>query len=373
MHRSRDNRVLVLNSRPLWVRLLFRALGRFVPTSGVVFHLTARDTPISEFDLGQASGWELHSVELPRRSFGRMAPVFAPWIKKRLERKFGWPTVTVITDPSQRALCRHFEGTYRVYYVADDYRWGYGWDPQAVESWERIIIGNVEKVVCISNALAQSLQSRLNVEQERIYVSSSGMPANAIPERPGAGVGSAQRDIFSDRRPLAGVLGTIDSRIRLDWLRQLIDMLPWLNLLLVGPLAELEDRQVADWQYLKEHPRCVIAGEVQYYDLFKYAAAVDVGLIPLTGEGINPTSSPTRFFTQLPFGQPIIASDGSLQLSDFRPLVWITRTAQDFIQKVEDLRRTDFEDGMAAQRHAAAYEHTWERRAENFYRELIAG
>ena len=373
MQRSRDNRVLVLNSRPLWVRLLFRALGRFVPTAGVVFRLTANDTPISEFELGEASGWELHSVRLPRRSFGRMAPVFAPWIGKRLQRDFGSPSVMVITDPSQRALCRYFEGAYRVYYVADDYRWGYGWNPQSVETWEKIIIGNVEKVVCVSNALAKSLQSRLEVKQERIYVSASGMPENMIPEKPSPFIGIAQRDIFPDRRPLAGVLGTIDSRIRLDWLRQLVDMLPWLNLLLVGPLAKLEDGQLADWHYLKEHPRCLVAGEVQYHELFRYAAAVDVGLIPLTDQGINPTSSPTRFFTQLPFGQPIVASDGSLQLSDFQPLVWITRTVHDFIQKVEDLQRADFKDGMAAQRHAAAYEHTWERRAENFYRELVAG
>jgi len=373
MPRRGEECVLVLNARPLWVRLLFRALGRFVPTKGVVFNLINGDVPISEAELEEAVGWQLRSVELPRRSFGRMAPLFAPWIRRRLELSCGRPGVTIFTQPTQRSLCRHFAHTRRIYYVADDYRWGYGWAPNAVESWERIIVANVEKVVCVSNTLADSFHERLQVERERLHVSASGMPARMIPKSLEPVADRPESNLFADRRPLAGVLGTIDNRIRLDWLRGLIDTLPWLNLLLVGPIAELESDQLADWAYLHNHPRCIVVGEVEYYELFKYAAAIDIGLIPLSGEGINPGSSPTRLYTQLPFGKPIVASSGSQQLRELEPLVWIAETPQEFTQKVHDLRCANFDDGMAPRRHAAAHEHTWERRAESFYQDLVAG
>ena len=368
-----DERVLVLNARPLWVRMLFRALGRFVPTTGVVFNLVNGDAPLSEAELEAAVGWELHTVDLPGRSFGRMAPLFAPWIRRRVELACGRPGITVFTQPTQRSLCRCFAHTRRIYYVADDYRWGYGWAPSVVESWEKVIVAQVEKVVCVSNALADSFHERLQVERKRLHVSASGLPARMIPESVEPIVETPEGDIFADRRPLAGVLGTIDSRIRLDWLRALIDALPWLNLLLVGPKAELESSQLADWTYLNSHPRCVVVGEVEYYELFKYAAAIDIGLIPLSAEGINPGSSPTRFYTQLPFGKPIVASSSSRQLREFEPLVWIAETPQEFTQRVHELRCANFDDGMAPRRHAAAYEHTWERRAERLYRELMAG
>lgn len=363
----------MLNARPLWVRLLFRALGRFIPTTGAVFHLIENDSPVSESELGDADGWKLSPVKLPRRSFGRMAPVYAPWIRRQLQQELGHPAVTIFTQPCQRSLCRYFADTKRVYYVADDYRWGYGWDPKAVEAWEKTIVENVERVVCVSNALAHSFQKRLYVSERRMHVSASGMPAGAIPESSSANPEAPRLEIFADRKPVAGVLGTIDSRIRLDWLRSLIDALPWLNLLLVGPIARLGEHQLDDWRYLQDHPRCVAIGKVGYFELFQYAAAIDVGLIPFTDEGINPASSPTRFYTQLPFGQPIVASESSLQLREFEPLVSIARTLPEFIRRVEELHLAEFDDGLASERHATAYEHTWEKRAETFYRELIAG
>jgi hypothetical protein len=174
-----------------------------------------------------------------------------------------------------------------------------------------------------------------------------------------------------DERPVAGVFGTINRRIRLDWLRDLVDALPWLNLLLVGPKTDLNDEQLDDWRYLADHARCTIVGQVDYYELFRYAAQVEIGLIPLSNSGINPASSPTRFYTQLPFGQPIVASESSLQLREFEPLVTIATTPLEFIQKVEELYLVDFDDHLADRRRVTAREHTWERRAEFFYQELI--
>lgn len=371
MHEPVEDSVLVLNARPLWVRLLFRELGKFVPTTGAIFHLGENDPPVTEFELAEAPGWTLLSIDFPIRSFGRLAALYSHWLHQRLEKRFGRPGVAVFTQPSQRCLCRHFAGTRRIYYVADDYRWDYGWDPNTVESWERTIIDNVEHVVCVSSALAKSMVDRLHIERERVFVSANGMPESLIPDSCSSINKSPHDGILQEKRPLAGVFGTINSRMRLDWLRGLVDALPWLNLLIVGPTAELSDDQHEDWGYLVGHARCTIVGRVDYYELFKYASSVEIGLIPLTNDGINPTSSPTRFYTQLAFGQPIVASESSSQLREFEPLVTIARTLSEFIQKVEELYQVNFDDHLAERRRVTARQHTWERRAESFFQDLI--
>ena len=371
MPEQMENSVLVLHARPLWVRLLFRQLGKFIPTTGVVFHPGGSDPLVTELELAAAPGWTLVPMDIPIRSFGRQAALYSFWVHLLLKKRFGHPAVTVFTEPGQRYLCRHFAGTQRVYYVSDDYRRDYGWGPNTVESWERIIVDNVEHVVCVSRALARSMVERLPIERERVIVSANGMPESLIPDSRSS-INKKSHDATSpERHPLAGVFGTISKRVRLDWLRGLVDALPWLNLLMVGPATGLSDEQHDDWRYLMGHARCTIVGPVHYYELFKYASSVEIGLIPLTDDGINPTSSPTRFYTQLPFGQPIVASVSSSQLREFEPLVTIVATLSEFILKVEELYQADFNDHLAEKRRVTSRQHTWERRAESLFQTLI--
>lgn len=365
--------MLVLNARPLWIRLLFRELGRFVPTRGIVFHPERGSPPVTEDELPDAPGWSLHPFEIPRRSLGRLAWAHAYPMRRRLERRFGRPGTVVFTQPCQRSLCSHFKGVQRIYYAADDYRWDYGWQPRQVESWERQIVENVDRIVCVSRALADSMARRFGIAEERFFVSANGMPEAVIPRQRanGCATGSTVESLIH-KRPLAGVFGTISKRIRLDWLKGLVDALPWLNLALVGPRADLDTSQQKDLAYLDAHPRCTVLDAVDYYELFRYAAAVQIGLLPLAANGINPTSSPVRFYTQLPFGQPIVASESSLQLEEFGPLVTIAKTLPEFIRKIDDLKRVDFDDRLAEERRATARQHTWESRAESLFNTLIA-
>lgn len=362
--------VLVLNARPLWVRLMFRELGKFIPTTGVVLRTGEKAPSVSEHNLGIRPGWLLEHFDIPRRSLGPLAAAYSFWLFRRLTKRFGRPGWVVFTSPDQRCLCRYFSDSRRIYYVTDDYRWDYGWDAATVESWEQTIVKNVDRIVCVSNALAGSLAERLPAAKESIFISPNGLPASAIPD--GSDFLSEWRHegVEAQMHPVAGVLGTINGRIRLDWLRDLIDALPWLNLILVGPVTTLSDEQIGDWSYLSGHSRCKVTGPVEYHEMFEYASGIDLGLIPLANGGINPGCSPVRFFTQLPFGQPIIASAGCQQLQEFGPLVSIASTSLEFIRQVEALRSVNFDDGLSEERRQAAQNHTWEKRAENFYREL---
>lgn len=367
-----EHSVLVLNARPLWIRLLFRGLGRFVPTTGVVFHSNGTHQPVSERELPHAPGWSLQQVVIPKRSLGRLASMHSYGLHRRLTKRFGKPRSAVFTQPSQRALCARFAGVQRIYYAADDYRWDYGWRAEDVQAWEHEIAGNVDRIVCVSHALAESMARRLGVPDEKFFVSANGMPESIVPHRRDARTFEALHVQMPGRRPTAGVFGTISKRIRLDWLRALLDALTWLNLVLVGPKEELDAAQQNDLAYLTGHPRCTVIDRVDYYDLFRYATNVQIGLLPLANNGINPTSSPVRFYTQLPFGQPIVATESSLQLREFEPLVTIVRTLPEFIQTVAELKRIEFDDRLAETRRMTARQHTWEKRAESLFSELIS-
>jgi hypothetical protein len=95
-------------------------------------------------------------------------------------------------------------------------------------------------------------------------------------------------------------------------------------------------------------------------------------VIPLGEDGINPTCSPVRLFTQLPFGQPILATSGCQQLEEFAPLVRICQSPEELIEVLSELRKRGFDDGLRLARWQAAHEHTWEKRAAGLYQLIEA-
>ena len=335
---------------------LFDALARRVEVRGVA--------GLGWLDLLRlAAGREgydpLHPRVVPRLPWGAVwRPGFHGALLRPLARAAG---TVIFTRPDQAPLLPEFRGCRVIYYAADDYaRYGTG---SLAE--ERALVRAAAQVICVSAELARRIGERHGLPAKHIAVSPNGVPAAWIPpDCPG--VPSRLPEGLAEKRPLAGVIGRVSSRIRLDWLVRAVEALPWLHFLFVGDV-EPEELAAADAPLLRQlraNPRCTFVGRRPYKRLPGFAAALDVALLPFSAESVNPAGSAMRFFLQLPFGTPILATPGCLQLEEQGDLLTLCRGPGELVGALETLRAAGFEDSRRHARWAASRLHTWEARAD---------
>jgi len=278
-----------------------------------------------------------------------------------LQRLAGPDATVILTRPDQAPLLPCLQQHRRVYYVVDDYlRYRATW----IE-WERALVASADHVVAISSALGQALMERFGIRSDRLTISPNAVSAADIPAccptKP-----AALPEGLDLPRPLAGVIGRISSRIRLDWLIDLVEQLPWLHWLFVGDVEteELVPSDVPVLRRLRHHRRCTFVGRRSYEQLAGFAAALDVAVLPYSALSVNPLGSSMRFFLQLPYGTPILATPGCPQLEEFVPLVQLCPTCDSLAAALGALRERNLDDGLRKARWSAAHSHTWENRAE---------
>ncbi len=356
----------------MWgVRMPFLALGRLTPTTCLRPEIGGSGWLAAAMGVGGLSLEDdgVFGTPLPPRALGRLSHSLA-WLSVRsLAQACPGAGTVVFTRPDQRAFVRHFQRARRIYFAADDYSWEYGWPAELVHGWEREILAGVDHVFCLSEALARVFTERYGWPRERTLVAPMGFPAARIPShcpRSPCALPAA----LELTRPVAGVLGSLSRRTRLDWLRVLVDSTPWLSWLFVGPAQELPDSEGSDLEWLRRNPRCRFLGPRPYAELLEYNALIDVTVIPFAEGGHNRACSLTRLFGHLPFGQPVLASRGCDQIEEFEPLARIFDSAEEMVAALEALRRVEFDDGRREARWGAARDNTWERRAEEMLARL---
>ncbi|WP_254964270.1 MULTISPECIES: hypothetical protein [unclassified Cyanobium] len=171
--------------------------------------------------------------------------------------------------------------------------------------------------------------------------------------------GSLPDPLPDDFHPLIGIIGVISFRVDLLPIVAAHDALPALRWLFIGPAY----KQVPGLAYLQSSPRCRFLGAKPYEELQPFFAALDAAVLPLTNDDINPCSSPVRFFSQLPTGQPILYTGTCDQLGETPELAQHCADAEAMIASLAQLAASDFRDGRAEQRHRYAAGCTWDRRA----------
>lgn len=354
--------VVVADSSDLWIRLPFERLGAHLPVIGLKA-VASWNVLRCEKIRHQSSGYHEAELRLPPRAFGRLAELFAPFSALQIRRICGQPSALVYTFPIHCIYPRWFPRTPSFYYATDDYSQDYGFDPSRVLHRERSLLHHVRHVFAISEALADLLAKRHGVSRTKFTVVPNGLPderiSESLPERPTL----APAPIPAQFRPLIGVLGGINKRLRLDWVLQAVKALPWSYWAFVGPVGELDAAAESALQELQVHPRCCFTGAQSYNRLFDYAASFDAALIPLNTDGINPTCSPVRFFTQLPYGQPILVTPGCRQMQEYSQSVIECDTAASLISNLKSLASMNFVDGKGPNRWSLAKQSTWQIRA----------
>lgn len=278
---------------------------------------------------------------------------------------------TLATSPDQAELVSQLPGP-RFYHAIADFT-AYLWAPARVVEAERKLVESCRGVFAVSSGLADVLCKRHGLSRERVVVLPNAVPADLIasdPPRPHLRSGEPANRM----QPVAGVLGSLSSRLRLDWLREAVHATPWLHWRFVGGIedAELAPGDRFHLRWLEQHPRCRFDGPRPYRQLVQAATLVDIAVMPYSDRSTNTIGSPTRMFAHLAAGHPMVATPGCPQIAELAgSLVTTCDNATALIAQLEHLRALRFDDGLHRARWELAQQHTWSQRAR-LLRDTIA-
>lgn len=336
---------------------LFRALAEQIPVRSVA---AARWSSLMSRDPRP-----LHPTTwLPTPPWGAaIRPGHANYLRKRARAAH----TVIFTRPDQAVLLAAFPDAQRIYFANDDYRhYGRSWDEE-----EDRLLRNVHGIVAISEGLLELLLRRGGRSRDIGTVIPNAIKAHFVP--PSCPSSPAEfPDGLKLKRPVAGILGRISSRLRLDWLVDAVEATPWLNWLFVGhvEVEELRDADRPLLERLQAHPRCKFVGQRPPDSLPHYAAALDVAVLPLSESSLNPLASPRRLYLHLPYYAPVVASVGCEQLDEFGQWMTICDGPQALIDTLQRLRADGFDDGLRQARWREAALHTWPQRAKQLRKYL---
>lgn len=269
--------------------------------------------------------------------------------------------VTLATSPDQAELASQLPMP-RFYLATDDFT-ASEWAPARVLEAERRLVDGCRAVFAVSSGLADALCVRHGIPRHQITVLPNAVPADLIASE------APVPHVQTSSRPVAGVLGSLSSRLRLDWLREMVDATPWLQWRFVGGIEQSElapgDRFHLRW--LEQHPRCRFEGPRPYRELVQYATTLDVAVMPYSARTANVIGSPSRLFAHLAAGHPILATPGCNQVGELAgSLVTTCDEPGALVAKLEQLRTQQFDDGLHRARWELAQQHTWTQRASVF-------
>ncbi|MCB1226110.1 MAG: glycosyltransferase [Verrucomicrobiales bacterium] len=365
------NPIVVADTHALWIRLPFEQLGQHTPVVGL------KPSPSWQWWQNKTlaphgQGYREARLALPPRAFGRLGKWFAPLAALQIRRICGRPKAMVYTFPVHRTFLRWFPKTPSFYYASDDYSQDYGFDQASVLKWEMQLVRQVNHVFAVSAALADHLATLHKAPREKFTVIPNGFPQAQIPDQLSMHPTVAPDSIPAHFRPLIGVLGGINRRLRLDWIAHAVEALPWSYWAFVGPVGDLDESASHAMARLQSHPRCVFVGHQPYETLFRYAPAFDLAVMPFQETHFNSVCSPVRFFTQLPSGRPIIATSSCRQLAqDFGDAVTFVPNEEGLIDAISKLRSQGFSDRREQHRWNLSRCHTWERRGNEMYQQIL--
>jgi glycosyltransferase involved in cell wall biosynthesis len=162
--------------------------------------------------------------------------------------------------------------------------------------------------------------------------------------------------------PVAGFVGQINDRTDLRLFEAIADR--GLSLLLVGPKHPAYEP--ARFDALRRRVNVCWVGAKRASELPSYLRLIDVGLVPYTASAFNRSSFPLKTLEYLAAGRAVVATDLPAIRWLATDLVCIA-DARSFADQVERLMNAPRTDGLLTARRRFAGQHSWARRASDFY------
>ena len=306
------------------------------------------------------------NMTIPPRSLGRLRQPLKLLVRQRILDAIGvCPDLFIVFYPTHAPVLKAFPKAYVAYLPVDDYSHYTGWPSVVMAQYEKDILTRSDVICPVSSSLKEQLARRVSFPGCRILVSPNALPSAWIPASAPAYPLPLPAAFGKLERPVAGLIGRLGDRIRWSWIEYVVRQLPGLSWLFIGSVEDMTPENTAILKSLRRLTRCAFIGHQPYQHLPHFMASLDIAVLAYDDLGINPSASPVRFFSHLPFYASIVATSGCRQLEEFPDIIDICRTPQEFA----DVLKCRAERGERGSRREArwreAHQHTWEARASS--------
>jgi glycosyltransferase involved in cell wall biosynthesis len=277
---------------------------------------------------------------------------------RSIRRSLDWlgyhrPVMINAFNPFLGAYLSEYLPVRRSYYYCYDEigaaRWTYRHGPRL----EKRLLASVDGIIASSRPLLEAKGSMMLPQQLKLL-------------KNGANVNLFEQAFLPQpdhhHAPVLGYLGSIDDRMNVDLLLNLLEQWPEAQLLMVGRIT---DASVGE--RLRAHPRVELAGAQLPEALPQWVKRMDVGLIPFAANEFTRYVYPLKINEYLAAGLPVVSTNFG-DLSDFRHIASVVEEP-DFASACQQAWDQD-SSGQRKMRRAFARRQSWEGRAEDLARWL---
>ncbi|MBK7259365.1 MAG: glycosyltransferase [Ignavibacteriae bacterium] len=176
-----------------------------------------------------------------------------------------------------------------------------------------------------------------------------------------AGTPERPADLPVDGKPVVIYVGTISHWFDLRLVDRLLQSLPDVHVVLVGPVhPDCAARLNASRKFTNLH----VLGARAHADIPAYLAAANVGIIPFVRNRLTEAVNPVKLYEYTAAGIPVVSTAFSDDLEKLRHLAFIAHTPEEFLAQVRTAlaRGADVPDAARLREFARAND--WQARAD---------
>jgi glycosyltransferase involved in cell wall biosynthesis len=364
----------ILDTGSIWLKEFAYALGGMVPTVNWCPEIR---------NFGHLENWERHEqvsnpdikiIRFPlQRGYARF-PVtqllpFEKGVLRRFHRhspKLEHSTL-ICTAPFYAPVAEQWPGRV-VYYQTDLTKEYAGMNAKQVTALDRRMCRVAATVCPNSSRIASYLCHEAGCDPRKITVIPNATRAQNVADRPLTAPAPLPPDLADLPRPIVGVIGNLAANMDWKLITDAVAKAKDVSWAFVGPvdmgIADPEQAK-ARGELLTRGGRVRFVGSKPYGELQRYARSFDVALMPYRKHEPTYSGSATRFYEHLAACRPILSSRGFHELLTKEPLLKLVNSGTEIAAALDELKRTDFRDGVEELRWRASQDGTWLVRARD--------
>ncbi len=304
-----------------------------------------------------------------------LAERMGPALLKRLLARTPAParSVLVCTTPYFAAVAERWPGPV-VYWLTDLMAAYEGIDPERHLRLDRRLRARAELVCPNSERIAAYLLEQAGCSRNKLVVLPNANRARNTLQTPLRAPTEPAPGMPASGGPVAGVIGALGGNMDWQYLEQLQALTPWLRWVFVGPadLRVEEPAQRRARRAVLQHPNSTFTGPKPYGELYRYARAFTVAVLPYRRREPTFSGSSTRFYEHLAACHPMLATPGVAELLGKEPLLRLAATVEEGVRVLEEWRLAGFDDGQREARWQASLLGTWTERGRTMRAALAA-
>ncbi|KQM81439.1 glycosyltransferase [Agromyces sp. Leaf222] len=241
----------------------------------------------------------------------------------------------------------------RVLYVTDDWIEGASMMGVSRRFVERMLHRNIREADAIA-VVSPELVARIEALVPGV---TEGRRVTVIPN----GAPSTVADLHDrGRLPIAGVIGQLNERLDLAYLKAVVDA--GIPLRLVGPRTDRQPEFSAELTRLMGHPLVDWRGAVAREEVPDHLAEIGVGLTPYADTPFNRASSPLKTLEYLAAGVGVVSTELPASRWFASPHVRVETSPASFACAVELALAARDDRALERDRREFAGAHSWDRR-----------